>query len=417
MRYCPNEIVIGYYEARALGSTVRFGYPSCKWLKNGPYTEISTFCRVTRGLKPHMQRNPEKQISKDLEITIGTFENKLIDKFKIVQITSQHIVIVHDPRGFNVGMRLEWLNKALAIHHCSISSDGEISGKWVYVWDNKHFSALVHENEMSTIDVNDDIISEIEKNSTHFTIKNLVPGTIYDIYGNDNDKTKTERYVYLGQYSMYSLNATRNYLTSYQYQNHLKCFAISNISSPDDNRCPWINKKFISIFDALKKSFKKYPVFVKLRDNIQYNTGYIDPDVRLYCDTLANDASDEHSIRYALSNSNIEIDTRLVKRILSKSENQKIKVDEQYVPSARQSWCAAGMTQYYSNVDEYKTFSFKMLKDGFEKFLEIVNDAIEERMHVSPIDKPKDFPKWKNDVKSYYEKYHNEINYYESWLT
>ena len=204
MTYRPDEIVIGYYDAYIDYVKVRGGFPSCKWLKENNYTEVSAFFHLTHGIKPHMQRDSEKQISKDLGITIGVFKNDFIDGFKIASVSPN--VIVKDPRGFYLQLDHRWLDSAFKKHDCSISSDKTISGRLAYMFSNKYFNSLIHENDIKDIDIDDAAIDEANSKIVHFKRKDLEIGSVYDAYEKGKLKTDVRRYVYIGEHEMHNLN-------------------------------------------------------------------------------------------------------------------------------------------------------------------------------------------------------------------
>lgn len=391
MIYRPDQIVVGYYDAYVRGDKVKCGFPSCRWLKDNNYTEVASFARLTKGIKPHMQRDAEKQISKDLGITLGSFTNNFIDGFKFAGISSSFAVVL-DPRGFHVMLPMHWLNEALLKHDCTMSSDHTISGKWSYCFENKRFKTLVHEDDIDCIDIDDCAINKIDNVREHFKLKDLEVGAVYDAYDKNNAKTKTRRYVYIGEHSMHSFITLSDYLWSYAAHSHLTSYSYCF-----DAKTPWKNAACLKETSSLLKSFKKWPVFILLEDKIEYCSSCV--NFNHYCDVIAGDSSNEHSIRYELRDGNIVQDKTLVKRIIKKSDCQDIRVIRQTLPPARKSW--SGKPQCYSSPDEYKTLSIDMLVKGFKKMLERIDEEVKKRLELSPVVKPEDVNAWMNKVEDY----------------
>ena len=389
MTYRPDQIVVGYYDAHVNRSKVKCGFPSCRWLKDNNYTEVASFARLTKGIKPHLQRDSEKQISKDLGVTVGSFTNDFIDGFKFTGVNASFVVVL-DPRGFHVMLPLYWLNAAITDNKCSIDTNGTISGKWSYLFENKRFKTLVHENGKSIIDVDDNAIEKIDNEREHFKLKDLEVGTAYDKNG---IKTNTRRYVYIGEHNMHSLSALSNYLGSYAVHAHL----LSHSSYFTVEKEPWKNDICIRDTKSLLKSYKKWPIFILLEDKIEYYSSYWSSNN--YCDVLSNDSTDEHSIRYNLRDSNLIQDMSLVKRIVKKSDCQDIKVMTSVISSARKSW--HGKSQCYSNPDEYKLLSFVMIVNGFNNFLCNIDKELKKRFELSPVIEPEDIAVWRKKVDEY----------------
>jgi len=393
MTYRPDQIVVGYYDAYVNRSKVKCGFPSCRWLKDNNYTEVASFARLTKGIKPHLQRDSEKQISKDLGVTVGSFTNEFIEGFKFTGVNASFAVVL-DPRGFHVMLPLHWLNVAITNHRCSIDADGTISGKWSYLFENKRFKTFVHENDKSIIDVDDSAIEKIDNEREHFKLKDLEVGAVYDAYDKNGIKTNTRRYLYIGEHNMYSLSILSNYLESYAVHAHLLYHSSYYFTTEKE---PWKNGICIRGTESLLKSYKKWPVFILLEDKIEYYDSYW--SAKNYCDVLSNDSTDEHSIRYGLRDSNLIQDMSLVKRIMKKSDCQDIKVMISVIPSARKSW--HGKSQCYSSPDEYKLLSFDMIVNGFNKFLYNVNEELKKRLELSPVIEPEDIAVWRKKVDDY----------------
>ena len=402
MIYRPTNIVIGYYDTYVAGVKKRFGYPSCKWLKENKYTEVCRFSNATNGIKPYEQRDAEKQVLKDLGITVGNFTNTLISGFRLISVNPH--VVLNDPRGFCITLRSDWLENALFRHHCTISANGTIDGKWTYVWNNKYFNTLIHENDLDQIDIDDEAIDEMNKNIKHFKLKDLEVGAVYEAYEKDDDKTHLSRYVYIGEYDMYSLKTAYNSFSLYYGSIHL--YEASEYWKTHDKRWPWNNDTCKHNVNALIKSFKSYPVFIKLVDKIEYKD-YC--SLTRYCDVLAGENDGEHSIRFAYADSNIVQDKTIIKRIVRKSECQDIRIIADNVAVSRISWRSS--SKFYSRPDEYKVLKLDMLINGFKKFLDIMNIEVNRYIRLSPIEKPEDMQSWLNEVEKYRKENNNRFSY------
>ena len=154
-------------------------------------------------------------------------------------------------------------------------------------------------------------------------------------------------------------------------------------------------------------------MFILLDDNISYFSHH-NCQLQQYCDVLANDSTNEHSICYSLVNSSIVNDPAFIKRIVKKSECQDIRVIRNFTTNARNSW--KNKSQYYSSAKEYKTLSLDMLLKGLNSFLNLVNTALQERLELSPTEKPEDIKAYESKIAEYRMKRHKDgISYRSLW--
>lgn len=435
MRYRPNNVVIGYYDSyiysfgEEKSLQARFGYPSCKWLQENKFTEVSRFSSLTKGIKPHTQRNAEIQINKDLRVTVDIIENDFIDGFKIRDFSSG-CVIVEDPRGFCVALEPRWLRKAILSKHCSLTSDGHISGKWAYVFFNKKFETLLNEDDRSTIDINDTMIDARNNGICPLKEKDLEVGAVYDVKDEANP-LEDVRHVYVGKFKLLDLNKLLNAAyTPYSRFNDVKKEFIMQI---DGNRqfyygynsltdmmkqrmkrsialldvqdryanFPWNNEEHVKCVQSLLSSEREVPVFIKLKDQIAYKS-WSDLETKTNFsleDLLDPDGKSipmhENSIVLSphLKYSSIVIgDRAFLKRIIKKSDAQNIcmKPKEKYVPipPARLSW--KNLPQCYTNDEYYKTYSIEDLVAGINAFKKATQEDLDKWLKLLPIKVPDD---------------------------
>ena len=104
--YRPSKFTIGYGDGETEdGLKIKKGYPSCKWLREGKWTELGRFSSFTGGYTPYQQRDAEKQIKKDLGLKTEELDNNPISGFQVVEAhhghaSNEHCIRVRDPRGF-----------------------------------------------------------------------------------------------------------------------------------------------------------------------------------------------------------------------------------------------------------------------------------------------------------------------------
>ena len=305
--------------------------------------------------------------------------NCCCDTLPLYDISSRQntiLIILLDPRGFCVALAQSWLESALFNHHCSIAESGEISGKLAYIWKDHRFSTLLNESSSSIIDIDDNSINEVSSTSKCLKLKDLEVGKVHEAY--NRDKVHLDRYVYIGEYMMHELNAAYNYFTSYSVTHHLSNYIVSMSGKCMLPMFPWNDDLCISFTKALEKSFHSYPVFIKLVDMIDWNRGLNAPSTSKYCDSLAEDTSGEHSLKYAYSNSSIVQSRAFVKQIIKESECQDIRILANDLTASRKSCTSA--PQHYTSANDYKVLSLSMVVKGFKKFLEAMNAEIRECM-------------------------------------
>lgn len=431
MTYRPDTFVIGYQSSEyynVLGEKLgmfRFGVPSCNWLKQNKWTDLGIFSRHCGGAKPHQQRNEEIQLKKDLGLLMEEIDNKPVEGFRLVDINEIQGIpcaILYDPRGFYIAIQDRWLKFALFKHHASISSNGELSGKWFYRWKNRAFDMIANESEFDLVDMSDNQIDLLEKKIKKVKRNELEIGSVYDVYIDADHKTKTCRYVYLGNFQSYSLSALRNFVyygpsprslcssqRSYEYCSMDGCFL------------PWNTDSAINRTATLMKSKKGHDVFVRLSDSIQQPpnkwTTIDDPTNRCcewYVDTLCgmnpSDPSFEHSLIFSFSDyphrTNIEFGNTVVKRIVGKSEDQTIRIITDSIPNSRKGWQAEGIA--YTDSSEYKTFSLEMLTKALTKWLSMTEEWVTKTLEYAPVERPKtqkEFRDWAKKMDKFRSRY------------
>lgn len=442
MTYKPDKFVVGYYNntiyyADRDAAKAKFGFPSCQWLKQSKWTEVSAFSRHCKGVKPHRQLDANIQMKKDLGMSIEEIDNVPTSGFRIVDFATCHdgtkIVYVFDPRGFHLVLGFDWFRHMLLEHHCSISANGEISGKWVYIWSDGYFKHLVLESQIDeVVDMDDRKIDAVEKNVVKFKTKDLKVGTVYDVYSEGKEKTETERYVYVGEFMMRNPSSVRGFFDNGTHPDVIARFSssVSDLVRRDSDCLPWNDETKAKRGLAVLRPMKTQAVFIKLIDNIYSKTNtwtqIDDPSGRAwYLDTLLGhkpgDPLFEHSIILSPGAigyagwSNVYFGSDITKRIVGESKDQALKVVAKGIPTERSSWKDDGID--YKRTSEYKTFPLKVLVDAVETWLDKLEVAILQRLELVPPTKPatdEEMQTWIRKMSDYKRKY-DEKNRRRSW--
>lgn len=427
MKYWPNNFVIGFYRHAVLSDNnqdlthLKFGIPSCKWMKNEKFTDLSRFSKLTGGFLPHVQRDSEKQLMKDLTSATEVIDNRSpISGFKLVDTWFDkgiHLkkVLVEDPRGFVIELPINWLNSILFIPGMrrTILESGEIVGKWFYLWEDKSYTLAPAEAAIS-VEFTDEVLASIEsKKSKLVSSSALKPGTVYDIADGVDGLSAISRYVYLGKFAVHSPSLVEKCITTtwnvvrtlhsvlkYKHSTDWRMlfeYASKNNSSDKNWYLPWGRSDAKTVMHTLLRNEKKnQPIFIKLSDNyFETNSNWFGHSNALYCDDLAGVPIEkkEHSIVFSFIapvfrktygfNSSIQL-----KNIVSESSDQTVKVDDKTILNSRLT--ASDNFFRYKDPSEFKTLDFESLKNGFAKYLEKVDEILERCKSLSPLECPTD---------------------------
>lgn len=418
-QYRPSSFIVGYYDSTLKNSylpanehvTMRFGYPSCRWLREGKWTNLSTFSRLTKGFKPHSQRDAGKQILKDIGSKIEEISNEPIAGFKILNVhhgyrSNDQYSVIYDPRGFCIVLDSRWLEKAIFKHHCSVSEDGVVSGKWFYVWNCESFGGIVHESELSTIDADDSILEAESSNLKVFTEKDLEVGTVYDLAAENGDKANTKRVVYIGQFEVPNFPSIKTLLNrGFQLSSLARrwnsVLSLKSIPEIDDVEwLPWNCEDHVKKAALATKPKKSQPVFIILEDNIHYqSTESADSRLFWYADDLAKvPASDrELSICFDLNYngwndmSSFICGKEFVKRLVKKSDSQVLRIITNDL-----SWKRTNFSSNfrYTKPEEFKVLKLENLQNAFSTFVKQVDNIITKRLSLACPAKPDDLKGW-----------------------
>lgn len=428
MKYWPDTFVVGFYNRHFSTSrgndmtSLKFGIPSCKWLKTEKFTDLSRFSRLPGGFLPHTQHNAEKQLMKDISSATEVIDNRYpISGFKLVDryfdsALHEAKVLVEDPRGFVIELPFKWVDKILFVPGLrrAILESGEIVGKWFYLWEDKEYTLAPAEDAISNL-LTDKMLSRLEDSKLKIRSKNgLKPGTVYDIADKANGLISTSRYVYIGQYPMYNPNLVENCMvdafdrvkTIHKKMNKIGSTRFTDIlkSKAYYFPFPWKQPSTIKIASRLKTESKKNTnVFIKLVDGFrcQMQTCFGIP-CGWYCDDLAGVSPDklEHSIcllavRDGYKSRGYATDVQL-KNIVKESEDQSLKILDSVCYTRKY----ANDVLKYSDKSEYKTMSIEDLKLGFSKFLEKIDIIVDACKKLLPTECKDDlaFEEWLNLV-------------------
>ena len=431
--YRPSKFVVGFYDSsvnvgfKSSNSDAKllFGYPSCKWLGEGKWTNVSTFSRLTGGYKPHAQRDGEKQMLKDLGRKLEEVENELVSGFIVLGIHHSGIAngsrcVLRDPRGWIVNVDRQWLEKAIFKHGCSVSSNGEVSGKWFYAWSRAGFAGIWHESELDKIETDDDLLAAQKKQYTSFKLDDLEVGKVYDMASDSGDKTSVTRVVYLGQYTMRRPSSVQNYLYRGYDTKHLARYYHNIVDSTNASlktlsSMPWNDEHKAKKAQLVQKR-EVLPVFVKLYDNIGYSTTSLNNESEWYADELVKTPEEdlEHSIVYAVDKyrNNALAGKEYLKRLVKVSKCQDLRVIEK--PGwfrSNSAWEEVGLR--YHKESDYKILKLKMLQDAFEKFLDKTDKLVEDKLKLVPGEVPEDLIAWRERVAKWKTTVYNKEN--ASW--
>lgn len=417
--YRPSKFVIGYRDRElSSGEKRRAGYPTCKWLNEGKWTELSKFSSHTGGYKPHKQLDAEKQMQKDLGMKLEEIDNVPVSGFQLVDVYHSYradgsYCAVRDPRGFDLLLDESFPETALLKYHLGITGKGEIDGKWFYLWKDGRFAGIYPESELVNVKVDDTLLEEQSKKLESFTVDTLEVGKVYDMAAKNGDKTDVARVVYLGQKSMPSLPTVRNFFNAGYHLNKLgplwKNKLSYGVNDEKDTKLPWNDEADAKKAKNVMKPWKLVPAFILLKDAI---SSWNDQKMSYYCEDLAGVPEDEkeHSVRFCVTEDaeecSILAGQDIVKRLVNKSECQDLRILAKALPWSRQKSHYKeddeNKKYAYSSPKEYKTVKLETLQLGVGRWLEKVRADINCKLELAPAERPADLNAWREKVRKWY---------------
>lgn len=417
--YRPSKFTIGYGDEKTEdGLKIKKGYPSCKWLREGKWTELGRFSSYTGGYKPHQQRDAEKQLKKDLGLKIEELDNSPISGFQIVEAhhgytSYDHFIRVRDPRGFCLALDARFIENVILKWRLSISGSGEIEGKWFYLWKDGYFSGIMPESELANVQVDDSVLDSQEKKLKSYTIEDLVVGTVYDMASAKGDKSEVERVVYLGQKMLPNLPTIRNFFCNgfrlsklgRNWERTLK-YGLNSESAKELECLPWYYETDVKKAENAMKPWKLTPTFILLEDQI---SGYKFDDA-YYCDDLAEVPQEEkeHSIKFYADQyydqSSLLAGRDIVKRLVNESKIQDLKIVRKDLPWARKNSSSTDKQFVYQTAKEYKVMKLETLNVGLDRYLQKLKKRIDDRLELAPPKMPDDLKEWIHKVSEWYKR-------------
>ena len=417
--YCPSKFTIGYGDEETEdGLKIKKGYPSCKWLREGKWTELGRFSSYTGGYKPHHQRDAEKQIKKDLGLKIEELDNNPISGFQVVEAhhgysSNDHCIRVRDPRGFTLNLDARFIEDVLLKWHLGISGSGIIEGKWFYLWTDGCFSGIRPESELANVQVDDSMLDTQEKKLKRYTVEDLVVGTVYDMASVNGDKSIVERVVYLGRKMLPNLPTIRNFFCNgfqlsklgQNWERTLR-YGLDSKSAKELEYLPWHYESDVKKAENAMKSWKLTPVFILLDDKI---SSYFE-DGAYYCDDLAEIPQEEkeHSIKFCVNQyydgSSLLAGRDIVKRLVNESKIQDLRIISEDLPWERSGNYPINRQLVYQSTEEYKIMKLETLDVGLDRYLQKLKKQIDDRLELAPPEMPTDLRGWLNKVEVWYRK-------------
>ena len=429
--YRPSKFTIGYGDGETEdGLKIKKGYPSCKWLREGKWTELGRFSSYTGGYKPHQQRDAEKQLKKDLGMKTEELDNNPISGFQVVEAyhgyaSNDHFIRVRDPRGFCLSLDERFIEDVLLKWHLGISGNGEIEGKWFYLWEDGCFSGIRPESELVNVQVDDLVLDSQEKNLKSYTIEDLVVGTVYDMASAKGDKSEVERVVYLGQKMLPNIPTIRNFFRNgfqlsklgKNWERTLR-YGLDSKSAKEFEFLPWYYEADVKKAENAMKPWKLTPVFILLDDEI---TSYPLEDGAYYCDDLAGIPQEEkeHSIKFCVNqyydDSSLLAGRDIVKRLVNESKIQDLRIVTKDLPWSRSRGSSISNQFVYQSVKEYKVMKLETLDVGLDRYLQKLKKQIDDRLELAPAKIPDDLKEWIHKVGEWYRKDYEPKNRRSSW--
>ena len=418
--YRPSKFTIGYGDGETEdGLKIKKGYPSCKWLREGKWTELGRFSSFTGGYTPYQQRDAEKQIKKDLGLKIEELDNKPISGFQVVEAhhghaSNDHCISVRDPRGFCLDLDARFIEDVLLKWHLGISGSGMIDGKWFYLWTDGRFSGIKPESELENVQVDDSVLDSQEKTLKSYTIDDLVVGTVYDMASAKGDKSDVERVVYLGQKMLPSLPTIRNFFCNgfqlsklgQNWERTLR-YGLDSKSAKELECLPWHYESDVKKAKNAMRPWKMAPVFILLDDKISI---YSLEDGAYYCDDLAEIPQEEkeHSIRFCAyqryGSSSLLAGHDIVKRLVNESKIQDLRIVSEDLPWERSGNYPINRQLVYQSAEEYKVMKLETLDVGLDRYLQKLKKQIDDRLELAPPEMPTDLKEWIHKVGEWYKR-------------
>ena len=429
--YRPSKFTIGYGDGETEdGLKIKRGYPSCKWLREGKWTELGRFSSYTGGYKPHQQRDAEKQLKKDLGMKTEELDNNPISGFQVVEAhhgyaSNDHFIRVRDPRGFCLSLDERFIEDVLLKWHLGISGNGEIEGKWFYLWEDGCFSGIRPESELVNVQVDDLVLDSQEKNLKSYTIEDLVVGTVYDMASAKGDKSEVERVVYLGQKMLPNIPTIRNFFRNgfqlsklgKNWEKTLR-YGLDAKSAKELEFLPWYYEADVKKAENAMKPWKLTPVFILLDDEI---SNYMLEDGAYYCDDLAEIPQEEkeHSIKFCVNQyydgSSLLAGRDIVKRLVNESKIQDLRIVTKDLPWSRSRGSSISNQFVYQSAKEYKVMKLETLDVGLDRYLQKLKKQIDDRLELAPAKIPDDLKEWIHKVGEWYRKDYEPKNRRSSW--
>ena len=429
--YRPSKFTIGYGDGETKdGLKIKIGYPTCKWLREGKWTELGRFSSYTGGYKPHQQRDAEKQLKKDLGLKIEELDNDQISGFQVVEAhhgyaSNDHFIRVRDPRGFCLALDASFIEDVLLKWHLSISGSGEIEGKWFYLWKDGYFSGIRPESELANVQVDDSVLDSQEKKLKSYIVEDLVVGKVYDLASESGDKSEVRRVVYLGQKLMPNFPTIRNFFNNgfqlsklgRNWDQHLK-YGLTSEEAKTLECLPWYYEPDVKKAENVMKPWKLTPVFILLDDEI---SSYKLEDGAYYCDDLAGIPQEEkeHSIKFCVDQyydrSSLLAGRDIVKRLVNESKIQDLRIVRKDLPWARNRSSSTDKQFVYQSAKEYKVMKLETLDVGLDRYLQKLKKQIDDRLELAPAKIPDDLKEWIHKVGEWYQKDYEPKNRRSSW--
>lgn len=424
--YRPSKFTIGYRDGETKdGLKIKKGYPTCKWLREGKWTELGRFSSYTGGYKPHQQRDAEKQLKKDLGLKIEEFDNNQISGFQVVEAhhgyaSNDHYIRVRDPRGFTLALDARFIEDVLLKWHLGISGSGMIEGKWFYLWTDGCFSGIRPESELANVQVDDSMLVTQEKKLKSYTVEDLVVGTVYDMASAKGDKSEIERVVYLGQKLMPNFPTVRNF---FNYRFELNTLgrnwdrSLKYGLTPEEAKTldclPWYDESDVKKAENVMKPWKLTPAFILLEDQI---SGYKLNDGEYYCDDLAGVPQEEkeHSIKFGTSrygSYSLLSGREIVKRLVNESEVQDLRIITKNLPWSRTGNSKLDKSFVYASKNDYKIMKLETLSLGLDRYLQKLKKRIDDQLELAPAKMPDDLKEWIHKVGEWYRRDYEPKNH------
>lgn len=435
--YRPSKFVVGYTDITLENSQkAKLGYPSCKWLKEGKWTETSRFSRITGGYAPHQQRDAEKQLKKDLGMKIEEFNNEPLEGFQILKVhhgyaSNDHFVTVKDPRGFCLNLESDFIEKVILKYHLGISGNGVIEGKWFYLWKAEHFVGIRPEVDFNNVDVDDQQLEVQHKKLKNYKIEDLVVGKVYDLADASGDKNEIRRVVYLGQKILPNIPTIRNFF-NYGFNinelgrqwNRIRSGGLNETNVNELDFLPWNNSSAVKKAENAMKPWNLTPVFILLEDAfssyVHYKSEYDYNEY--YCDDLAELPQEEkecsilfNPISYGDSNS-LLTGKDIVKRLVNESSDQRLRIIAKRLPYGRNG--SSTLEQFkYTSPNDYKVMKLETLNVGVDRYIQKLKKEIDNRLELASPKVPTDLKKWFDKVFLWYQKVYEpkQKSYYRHW--